>query len=213
MCPGSPLSAPKTCPFGTRLFENTTCISENCLSIFTNGSCSECINKAYALGSNGNCNAVPCSTGQFFNISLGVCTPLPNDCTAFSPLTQKCTSCVLGYSLDSKGVCINPCPLGYAPAGETCLPLPSHCVGLTFIGHCRGCESGFRLQGGGCQPCDGPNPNFPCVFCPINQIVGSSGLCIDVMPHCFSLSQETGKCISCASGVPPVNGVCCASSS
>ena len=126
-----------------------------------------------------------------------------------SALTQKCTKCFEGFFPDSNGVCTSPCPAGRFFVNNDCYLLPPRCLSLSNVLHCQKCEEGYRLIQGECTLCNGPNPLFPCVFCPLDHFVSTLGQCVRTARFCDSIDQATGLCLTCASGAIPVEGVCC----
>ena len=198
-----------TCHSGTHAFQNRVCIPDECASIFANGTCSVCINAAFSLN-NGACIAINCGPGQYYSASLRTCNPLPERCVAFNPILQICKQCINGYvPLPINGQCHSLCPAGRFFVNNNCYLLPQHCLSLTNVLHCSACETGYRLIQGECRSCSGPNPNFPCVTCPLDHFVNPNGQCVRISQNCDRIDQTTGLCLSCASGVAPVNGVCC----
>lgn len=89
--------------------------------------------------------------------------------------------------------------------------LPDNCLNINYLRFCTKCADNYELRQGVCTRCSGPNPYFPCVTCPSNQYVDSTGSCKSTNPYCSSINQGTGLCNSCTSGAAPVNGICCSS--
>ena len=137
---------------------------------------------------------------------------MPSGCSRVDPIQQICESCKSGFKLDPLLlVCAPLCPSGQTPIGSDCYRLPPDCTSLNIFLHCSSCAPNKRLSGGQCVPCDGPNPNFPCVTCPFGQSVNNNGLCIRVNDNCDSIDMNNGWCLTCASGDIPVDGLCCLS--
>ena len=89
--------------------------------------------------------------------------------------------------------------------------MPVNCKSLDSVLHCTSCVTNYEMVQGDCQLCNGPNPSFPCVRCPIGQFVNNNGSCITQGQNCASIDQNSGLCLSCANGDTPVIGVCCIS--
>jgi hypothetical protein len=196
------------CPTGTKLFNNVTCIPEECSAVYANGSCSACVNTAFAL-TNGACIAVNCGIGFYFSVALNQCTPLPDRCVVFNAITQLCKTCTNGFFPNTAGTCVSPCPAGQFFVNQQCYTLPTNCLNLTNVLHCDACATNYRLIQGECRLCNGPNPAYPCTTCPLNQFVNTNGQCVTPGANCASFDQNTGLCLSCANGLTAINGKCC----
>ena len=155
------------------------------------------------LNPQGSCVPVSCGNGFFFSTTAAQCVPLPQNCVAADPFTQTCAACSHGSSVDSNGVCVSRCPSGKIFVNNDCYTLPPNCRSLNYILQCADCDSSFTIKGGECVACLGPNPSFPCVECPIGQMVNTNGLCVVKGENCGAVSQVTGLCETCVSGAAP----------
>ena len=169
---------PPTCSSGSTLV-GVVCVSDLCATSNADGTCASCKSVLNEVKADGSCGLKVCTSPQVLNQTSGNCDAAPNNCQP-----------------------------GYFEVGTDCYKLGPNCTALSPFLTCATCDPGFNVEMGGCVPCKGPNPSFPCATCPGRSFVNAQGGCSPVSNQCAEFNPVNGLCTACRSGAP-VSGVCC----
>lgn len=78
-----------TCATGTHSYLYY-CLPDGCAVGYINGTCTQCVNVAFQLTFQGVCTPIDCGTGFYYSISVHQCLIVPEQCTKFSLINQRC---------------------------------------------------------------------------------------------------------------------------
>lgn len=181
-------------------FSNGSCTA--CVSTayyLSNGNCLpiDCGPNAYFSVKFTSCATIPATCSNFSVLTQGCQTCITGyfsqngvcvqpygsaNCKTWNFDKSVCSECLLGYSLILNICQINiitpiSCPSGQYLVNKICVNLPANCLALNNFYICTECIKSYEISFGQCVPCKGPNPNFPCSYCPDNFFITSSGSC------------------------------------
>lgn len=172
--------------------------------------CYTCI-PGYSLF-NGDCTVYSNSNNcQIYNYAANVCTTCNTGYYILNGGCIKNPTCAIGQTL-TNGICVlSPvnCNQNQILINSQCTDLPPNCLTLNVYFQCTSCAANFQLISGVCQACNGPNPNFPCLNCPLGMYVDNQGRCQPVNQNCGSYNSANGLCLTCINRQQPVVGTCC----
>jgi hypothetical protein len=167
--------------------------STDCDTCTSSTMCTSCLNgkgKYYDMGTS-SVICVACTGLKYFVAPNQYCGTCHSSCASCNGGTSSsCTSCNDPFKLVA-GSCSSSCQPGEywsSTGGGSCPTCPTHCTTCTGPTTCTGCQAGYGLQGGLCQPC-GTHQYF------------EANLCHDCDPSCDTCTGGgPNQCSTCPTG-------------
>jgi hypothetical protein len=168
--------------------------SYGCLScVVSNGisKCSSCTTGTYLVSSTASCSncatgaascssatvITACKTGHMLTSNSLFCLPCPTNCSSCPSSNSVCTSCAIGFYLNSS--------LCYACT-------ISKCAACSFVSSkqtCTSCSSGFYVTAGSCSAC-----SANCLSCSSNACSRCATGFYLISGGCMAISSSVGNC-------------------